>query len=289
MFTRRVNYSSHGFTLIELLVVIAIIALLLAIIVPSLQLAKEKVKLVICSNNQRQLVFGLASYATDNNDKLPPSPSFLGNSPGRYHRPFELNWNNNQFGYSTQPTHNFAGRYLGTYLEDPEVFNCSLSRIKADSPWPPPDSKFAPAGTYGDFYLNGYYTSLHSTYMLLWSYQGYNFKVSIAVDTSQADFEGPERLSSKNKLVVQDSLFYLTNNTNLVWAATQQTWYSSHPFDEAERVNPYYRRLDPSMTEFPDVWLNAAYLDGHSEKFRSNTMVGVKNFGAQAYITRKYR
>jgi len=59
----------RGFTLIELLVVIAVIAILMGILLPSLRLAREKVRIVVCGNNQRQLLIGLASYATDNDDK----------------------------------------------------------------------------------------------------------------------------------------------------------------------------------------------------------------------------
>ena len=77
--------SSKGFTLIELLVVIAIIALLLSIIMPALRKAKDQVQLTICGSNQRQLVFGLTSYAVDNNDKLPPSPSKDDFVEGKYH------------------------------------------------------------------------------------------------------------------------------------------------------------------------------------------------------------
>ena len=45
----------NGFTLIELLVVIAIIALLLAVIVPSLNIAKKKAEEVICRSNLHHL------------------------------------------------------------------------------------------------------------------------------------------------------------------------------------------------------------------------------------------
>jgi len=60
-----------GFTLIELLVVIAIIALLLAIIVPSLRKAKEAAWNVICRNNLRH--YGLAGhmYTEDYDDLFP--------------------------------------------------------------------------------------------------------------------------------------------------------------------------------------------------------------------------
>ena len=64
-----VDRMKRGFTLIELLVVIAVIAVLMGILLPSLRLAREKVRIVVCGNNQRQLLVGLASYATDNDDK----------------------------------------------------------------------------------------------------------------------------------------------------------------------------------------------------------------------------
>ena len=72
MATRHCEIKKVGFTLIELLVVIAIIALLLAILVPALSRAKEKVKLLMCVSNCRQLVLAEGLYALDNNGKLPP-------------------------------------------------------------------------------------------------------------------------------------------------------------------------------------------------------------------------
>jgi prepilin-type N-terminal cleavage/methylation domain-containing protein/prepilin-type processing-associated H-X9-DG protein len=61
--------KKKGFTLIELLVVIAIIALLLSILMPSLQKAKAVAQSVVCRNNQRQMTMGLKLYAQDNDDK----------------------------------------------------------------------------------------------------------------------------------------------------------------------------------------------------------------------------
>ncbi len=63
--------SRSGFTLIELLVVIAIIALLVSILMPSLQKAKEMAKNVVCASNQRSVVLAIVLYAEEHDDQYP--------------------------------------------------------------------------------------------------------------------------------------------------------------------------------------------------------------------------
>ncbi len=68
----------RGFTLIELLVVVAIIALLIAILLPSLGAAREQGRATVCSNNLHQLGLATTYYADDNNGRL---PYILGSDP----------------------------------------------------------------------------------------------------------------------------------------------------------------------------------------------------------------
>ncbi len=63
--------QSTGFTLIELLVVVAIIAILVALLFPALQGAKESGKRSVCMSNLKQNYIALVAYADDNSGFLP--------------------------------------------------------------------------------------------------------------------------------------------------------------------------------------------------------------------------
>ncbi len=72
--------GKKAFTLIELLVVIAIIALLLAIVMPSLAMAKEHAKRLICASHMKSIGQAIMLYAERENDELPMN--FYQQDPG---------------------------------------------------------------------------------------------------------------------------------------------------------------------------------------------------------------
>lgn len=67
----RARWSA--FTLLELLIVAAILAVLVAILVPSLSAARENARAIVCAANTRSLAQGAMTYAEGARDRLPPS------------------------------------------------------------------------------------------------------------------------------------------------------------------------------------------------------------------------
>jgi len=122
--------SKNGFTLIELLVVIAIIALLLAILIPSLQTAKEMAQGAVCLAHLRGLSMSYYLFSQDNDDKLVMSHQ----GPDRWvDVPHAINPVTGARDYTSNDPHNstmvekengIRNGLLFPYTEAPKVYHC---------------------------------------------------------------------------------------------------------------------------------------------------------------------
>lgn len=84
----RGNLRSSGFTLVELLVVIAIIGVLVALLLPAIQAARESARRAQCANNIKQITLALQNYHSTKGSFPPGALMFEGSSWSVYLLPY---------------------------------------------------------------------------------------------------------------------------------------------------------------------------------------------------------
>lgn len=107
-----------AFTLVELLVVVGIIALLVAILIPTLGRARQQANRVACSSNLRQLGLAFVMYANDNRQWLPYHADWGGN-----HVEDWIHWERGR-----NISDSAVAKYLGNF--NASVFRCPSDDIQ---------------------------------------------------------------------------------------------------------------------------------------------------------------
>ncbi len=122
-----------AFTLIELLIVIAVIALLLAILLPALRLAKAKAREITCLSNLRQLQLCAKLYSTDYDGFLPPNRHVYDIGTGGPSDVWDdsMTWCAGLAPYDTT-TENIERALLFPYNRSTGIYRCpaDMSRVK---------------------------------------------------------------------------------------------------------------------------------------------------------------
>lgn len=108
-----------GFTLIELLVVIGIIALLVGILLPTLNRAREAARAVTCSSQLRQVTVALVNYSTENKGLIITMSNAMA-LPKIDGQTATISWNYLQVGSNYYPDQGVVSRYFKT----PAILEC---------------------------------------------------------------------------------------------------------------------------------------------------------------------
>lgn len=101
---------SRGFTLVELLVVIAIIGILVALLLPAVQAAREAARRTQCSNNLKQYGLGIHNYH-DVFKQIPPGATYK-----------RGNWGGNNWGRNLAPQLGWQPRIL-PFMEQSTLYD----------------------------------------------------------------------------------------------------------------------------------------------------------------------
>ncbi len=128
-----------GFTLVELLVVISIIALLMAVLLPTLGKAREYARRVVCGHNVKEIGVGILAYASDS-DLMPfyggkdpyLSGDFYSSTPSDELHPYAVYRLNPPYGDGVLGPPlvpmKMACLYARHYIGDPKVFYCPSNK-----------------------------------------------------------------------------------------------------------------------------------------------------------------
>ena len=130
---KAILQKRNGFTLVELLVVISIIAILLAILMPSLSKARDQARRIVCASQEKQLAVGCFAYANNNDSRCPDTFIDETDSTGLYNTndPARLGLCQERLSQLSartgEKTVHYGGLgilYIKKYLADPKALWC---------------------------------------------------------------------------------------------------------------------------------------------------------------------
>lgn len=176
----------RSFTLIELLVVVAILGILISLLLPALNAARERAKAISCTGNLKQIGLATTSYASDY-DGWAPAP--FTNTPSNYY------WGNCLIDKKYLPNGNVMlcpcptppSKFLNTTSACYSYgINRDMSRTIRDESTQPATNLFKnvkitnPSNTWflGDSMGKGWWTLPKQCYLISWN-SGANFNVSL--------------------------------------------------------------------------------------------------------------
>jgi prepilin-type N-terminal cleavage/methylation domain-containing protein len=233
-----------GFTLVELLVVIGIISVLIAMLLPALNKARQQAKVVTCASQERQIALALLMYANDNKGYVP-----------------QIRWASpNGIEDESATTNNYKSpANITPYLKSPKVLRC---------PAEGPDVNRGYFGLYADprYYfasyqiIAGHANCTRSTSSYLW--YGWLMYTS---STGATNYRGPiPNVNWTGRMVTDPDVPWSPRRTQYVDTSAQQPMLMDC-FDPVVKTWVGYSLAGTPNNHFGLLGENVAFVDGHVE------------------------
>jgi len=159
-----------AFTLIEVLVVVSIIALLIAVLLPSLTNARDQAQMVVCKTRLRELYYGHLYYSHENKQFFPhyewwlwdahPIPSYNYPEAMKYYYPGLYAKTGGTYPSDSSRWVEFGQIYK--FMRDKEMYFCPKDRKKRIG------VAIGAGGAYGNKPISSYSSVLETHYFALW-------------------------------------------------------------------------------------------------------------------------
>jgi len=254
-FRLRGNPQNHGFTLVELLVVIAIIGVLVSLLLPAVQQAREAARRISCSNRLKQIGLALHNYETVH--KVFP-PAYITANPFANGSAFGVNFGDE---YRNGPSGFAWGSLLLPFLEQQGLY----SQFDFNAPcWAPANA--APAQAKVTVFLCPSASG---------GGNGFNVQKEGADERHGVDFSPNIRFAHSH---------YVTNaGIHQPWGRTTPYCFDyevPEPVSENNNVparidGPFYRNARVRAASVTDGLSNTIFIGEHSSFLSHKTWVGV--------------
>jgi prepilin-type N-terminal cleavage/methylation domain-containing protein len=248
-----------AFSLIELLVVMAVISALMGILLPTLGKVRHQARMVVGTNNQRQIVTAVSLFAADNDEQYPESVATIGD--------YKVYWNWQEpmmltsYRARSPGMHRSISAYLHRYIEDADTMFCPNAPQKY--------KKLQNAWDAGDYWDNPETDPVgdpvSGTYCFYWNYTGY-------LENRDYLFKGARDSSAggrgQSKLLVSDYFGYDHYRSPNCYGSCEKLAAASIT-EGTPLSSAYWSRRKSIQSSMPEIELQAGYTDGHVEKYSS--------------------